>query len=441
MPRLRSKSAQAATSSARACAPDTTQESGIPGAKTRGNLIVHSDPNDVSIISAGRDIIYANFDVAGPGMLEVSAGRNLYQADKGSFTSIGPVANGDTRPGASIAMLAGVGASGPDYNALASRYLDPAIWPRRACRLPISRARSPRPMRTELAAWLKERHGFVGLRCRGACLFRPAGAGAATHLPAPGVFRRTHRGWSRIQRHGQPRFLSICAAARCHRGAVPGRAQGNPIAATSPCSARPVCARLSGGDIQLLAPGRAVRHRCRRQVPAASSGLVTQGSGDIQIYSQGSILLGLSRIMTTFGGNILAWSAEGDINAGRGAKTTVIYTPPKRVYDKYGNVVLSPQVPSTGAGIATLNPIPEVLPGDIDLIAPLGTIDAGEAGIRVSGNVNLAALQIVNAANIQVQGTSSGIPTVQAPSISAALSTSNATAATQQTATPAQTPQ
>ncbi len=72
-------------------------------------------------------------------------------------------------------------------------------------------------------------------------------------------------------------------------------------------------------------------------------------------------------------------------------------------------------------------------------IAPRGTIDAGEAVIRVSGNVNLAALQILNAANIQVQGTSSGIPTVQAPSISAALSTSNATAATQQAAAPAQT--
>ncbi|MDH2384898.1 filamentous hemagglutinin family protein [Bradyrhizobium sp. CER78] len=48
-----------------------------------------------------------------------------------------------------------------------------------------------------------------------------------------------------------------------------------------------------------------------------------------------------------------------------------------------------------------------------DLVAPLGTIDAGEAGIRVLGNVNLAALQVVNAANIQVQGTSTGVPTVQ----------------------------
>jgi hypothetical protein len=106
----------------------------------------------------------------------------------------------------------------------------------------------------------------------------------------------------------------------------------------------------------------------------------------------------------------------------RGSKTTVLYTPPKRTYDIYGNIALAP---SSGAGIATLNPIPSVRPGDIDLIAPFGTIDAG---IRVSGNVNLAALQIVNAANISVQGTSSGIPTVQAPSISAALSSSNATA-------------
>jgi hypothetical protein len=172
--------------------------------------------------------------------------------------------------------------------------------------------------------------------------------------------------------------------------------------------------------------------------PGADAGLITQGEGNIQIYSEESIVLGLSRVMTTFGGDILAWSNEGDINAGRGSKTTVIFTPPKRTYDNYGNVTLAPQVPSTGAGIATLNPIPDVPPGDIDLIAPLGTIDAGEAGIRVSGNVNLAALQIVNAANITVQGTATGIPTVQAPSISASLTTSNATAATQQTGLPSQ---
>src|SRR5262249_41463374 len=158
------------------------------------------------------------------------------------------------------------------------------------------------------------------------------------------------------------------------------------------------------------------------------------GSGDIDVYSQGSIALGLSRVFTTFGGNIVMWSAEGDINAGRGAKTSVVYTPPRRTYDNYGNVALAPTVPSSGAGIATLNPIPEVPPGDIDLIAPLGTIDAGEAGIRVSGNVNLAALQVLNAANIQVQGTATGIPVVQPPNVSGALTASNAAGAAAQQA-------
>ncbi len=138
--------------------------------------------------------------------------------------------------------------------------------------------------------------------------------------------------------------------------------------------------------------------------PGANAGLITQGEGNIDIYSEGSILLGESRIMTTFGGNILAWSATGDINAGKGSKTTTIFTPPKLVYDDYGNVTTSPSAPSAGAGIATLDPIAGTAPGDVDLIAPEGIIDAGEAGIRVSGNVNLAALQVVNAANIPGAG-------------------------------------
>jgi len=191
-----------------------------------------------------------------------------------------------------------------------------------------------------------------------------------------------------------------------------------------------------GGDISILAPGgRTLVGIDGGFNPGPGSGVMTQGEGDINIYALGSILMGQSRVFTTFGGNILGWSAAGDINAGRGSKTTVVYTPSRRTYDSVGNVTLSPQAPSTGAGIATLNPIPEVPPGDIDLIAPLGTIDAGEAGIRVSGNVNLAALRVVNAENIQVQGKAVGIPVVAAVNVAAL---SNASAAASQAATAAQ---
>ena len=45
-------------------------------------------------------------------------------------------------------------------------------------------------------------------------------------------------------------------------------------------------------------------------------------------------------------------------------------------------------------------------------------------------------MQIVNAANIQAQGTITGVPVIQVPNIGALTTASNATAATQQAALP-----
>lgn len=105
-------------------------------------------------------------------------------------------------------------------------------------------------------------------------------------------------------------------------------------------------------------PGRWPDIRHRGAAPPSTAGVITQGAGDIQLYSLDSILLGQSRIMTTFGGSIMGWSAAGDINAGRGSKTTVVYTPPRRVYDNWGNVSLSPSVPSTWCGDRHAKPDP-----------------------------------------------------------------------------------
>ena len=63
--------------------------------------------------------------MAGPGLLDVVAGRNLVQEDRASIVSVGPL-RGDKRPGADIAITAGAGSAGPDYDALGKRYLDPA---------------------------------------------------------------------------------------------------------------------------------------------------------------------------------------------------------------------------------------------------------------------------------------------------------------------------
>ncbi|UZE47073.1 filamentous hemagglutinin family protein [Rhodopseudomonas sp. P2A-2r] len=402
--------------------------------QTKSNLIVHSSETDVSIISAGRDIIFSSFAVAGPGTLEISAGRNILMENRASVTSLGAYSPSDSRPGASILLQAGVGASGPDYAKLAALYLDPANLAVTGVPLAEQKGKVARTYEKELVDWLKERHGFAGTVEQALAYFN------ALKPEQWGIFLRTvyfaelREGGREYNDPTSARFNSYLRGRAVIATLFPGNDYDGDITMFGGAGVR----TLFGGSIQMLTPGGSQVIGVEGQVPPASAGLVTQGSGDIQLYSKGSILLGLSRIMTTFGGDILAWSAEGDINAGRGSKTTVLYTPPKRTYDLYGNVTLAPQVPSSGAGIATLNPIAEVKAGDIDLIAPLGTIDAGEAGIRVSGNLNMVAPQILNAANIQVQGKSTGIPTVQAPSISAALATSNATAATQQTPTPNQ---
>jgi len=72
--------------------------------------------------------------------------------------------------------------------------------------------------------------------------------------------------------------------------------------------------------------------------------------------------------------------------------------------------------------------------GDVDLIAPVGTIDAGDAGIRSAGNINISALTVLNAANISAGGVTSGAPTVVAPNIAGLSVASTASAAASATA-------
>ncbi|GJG96816.1 filamentous haemagglutinin family protein [Cupriavidus pauculus] len=533
----------------------------IDTSSLRGNLIVHNSADDISVISAGRDILGGTFYVAGPGLMEVTAGRDLYLADKGELKSIGQVVNvraGDRASGAGIAVAAGVGARGLDglgFQAFAARYLDPANqadpgrpladqpgkavttyggkltlgdWLRAEFDYKGSEADAPaflaakqgeldlardqkqasgtgatsRDLQREfglvsqlhLVNWLTDRFG--GANGLGLHFDAATGDARAFFAALPPEQQRAYLRnvyYAELKASGReyndvggPRAGSYlrgreAIATLLPNGASLGNATGegaydgdltmfssakyymdasNPTFTTRPRAGVKYLTKAQwvaggsqanvpyfdvldsgihtdfGGDVSILTPGgRTLVGVDGGFVPGEGSGVLTQGSGEIQMYARDSILLGQSRIFTTFGGNILGWSAQGDINAGRGSKSTVVYTPQRRVYDDFGRVTLSPTTPNTGAGIATLNPIAEVPPGDIDLIAPLGTIDAGEAGIRVSGNVNLAALRVVNAENIQVQGKATGIPVVAAVNVGALT---NASAAASQAANAAQ---
>jgi filamentous hemagglutinin len=68
------------------------------------------------------------------------------------------------------------------------------------------------------------------------------------------------------------------------------------------------------------------------------------------------------------------------------------------------------------------------------LIAPSGVVDAGDAGIRASGNLSISATRVLNAGNITVGGKSSGVPTTSTPSVAGIASASSAAGAAENAA-------
>jgi hypothetical protein len=68
------------------------------------------------------------------------------------------------------------------------------------------------------------------------------------------------------------------------------------------------------------------------------------------------------------------------------------------------------------------------------LFAPIGKVDAGDAGIGSQGDVLIAAQQVIGADNIDVGGISIGIPVTTGVSAGVASAGASATAATDNSA-------
>lgn len=181
----------------------------------------------------------------------------------------------------------------------------------------------------------------------------------------------------------------------------------------------------AGGDIEMFAPGGVINaglaNTGQFRKDAAQLGVITIDGGSIRAYSRGDFLVNASRVFTLGGGDILIWSSEGNIDAGKGAKTAASTPPPQLKVDRDGKFTLDITQSIQGSGIGVLLAKEGVVPGDVDLIAPRGEVNAGDAGIRVAGNLNIAALRVVGADNIRVGGVSVGVPVVQTSSLAAGL--------------------
>ncbi|MBV8276067.1 MAG: filamentous hemagglutinin family protein [Verrucomicrobia bacterium] len=411
---------------------------------------------DVSVISAGRDILFANVDIYGPGNLEVSAGRNITQAgqENGSVVEgvldskglLGTARAQNPNGGAGIITLVGVGSAGPDWSAFENLYLNPANLANSSELLIDQPGKVVQTYQDELYAWLKKYFQYTGSEANQLTYFK------SLSVPQQGVFLLQKVYFNELDQSGveyntptSPFYQTYVRGEEAIRTLFPSvDAQGRKIsyngtltmfsqfstAATLPGVYDSSILTEFGGGITIVNPGGQTLVGAEGVIPGSTAGILTEGSGDINIYSEGSVLLGLARILTTFGGNIVIWSQEGDINAGKGSKGTVIFAPIGVSYDEFADLTLSPTVPSTGAGIGTLAPIPDVPPGNVDLVAPNGVIDLGEAGLRASGNANLAARVIINAANISVAGKVTGIPTIVGPNVASVTAANNVAGAT-----------
>jgi Filamentous haemagglutinin family outer membrane protein len=126
---------------------------------------------------------------------------------------------------------------------------------------------------------------------------------------------------------------------------------------------------------------------------------------------------------------VLMWSSNADLDGGRGSKTTLSAPALQVQFDQndYQTVDLSGFV--TGAGIATLQASKAAKASNLYLIAPRGIIDFGTAGVRSSGTAVFVAPVLANASNIQVQGSTTGLPVISVPNLGALTAGSNAGAA------------
>jgi filamentous hemagglutinin len=389
-----------------------------------GNLDLGNIIDNISSTTAAKSTTQAlagDIQINGPGVLEVMSGRNLDLGTGANFTngtgvgltSIGNIRNPNLPfDGADIIALAGVSAadgkgaasglanSSLDFKGFINKYL---------------------PVGTKLdSAYLKK----LGIDSRFAGLTSEQEAIAALEKFYQ-ILRDTGRAATKKGNYktGENAVLALFGK---NKPAGDILTQAREIRTTT------------GGAISLGSAGGGVT---MASVifgnPLTPPGIVTEYGGAISTFTHKDVSIGQARIFTLRGGDITMWSTKGNIAAGTSPKT-VVTAPPTRVVIDIPSADVQTDLGglATGGGIGSLASVEGVKEATVDLIAPKGFVDAGDAGIRATGNLNIAAQVVLNASNISVGGKTTGAApaAASAPSVSAVTSASNSTTAA---ATPA----
>jgi len=422
---------------------------------------------DITQVKAGRDlrfdalidgdgIVQANdkqIELGGPGQLQIQAGRNISLGGSKGINTIGNTKNAalSVAGGAGIDVLAGL--SGPvDYAGFINKYF--AIGSDYLNKLTLiddngNDALASLPPESKLR-FLQSLPDASKQPLLLSALFNEIKQSAAAAASAPESERKA------LYQQGFDAIATLFPATAWMQEVeqrmeqLPSNSYKGDLSLVFS-----QIKTLAGGGINLVVPGGSVNVGLAGIVGGISKdadelGVVAQQTGDVSAFSLGDFNVNQSRVFTMGGGDIAIWSSKGNIDAGKGAKSAISAPAPISSVDSKGNIItIFPPIVS-GSGIQTINPqnktqkpgncslhystscIPAA-EGKVYLAAPVGIIDAGEAGIS-GGQVFLAATAVVGASNISSSGPAVGMPTaVTTPVVPSGAANAAASAAKQAT--------
>ena len=432
---------------------------------------------DITRLSAGRDIVFSTLrdtqgrqlsnasaiEIGGPGRAELGAGRNIDLGNAVGVVSRGSL-NNPFLPERGASLLLVAGSPGPDY----AGFID---W------LYSAPAPAPDALRIEFVsattAYLPPERGTLTVAV-------PEGTPVPAELtrfdlrPAIAGYVRSATGQSGLsdadayaafrtlpaaQQRPLVNALLFTAIRTSGRAAALSREFSDfdlgygAIERLFPASAKSPGGDINlffsqlrteqGGNIDLLAPAGLVNAGLANPGELSRSpgqlGIISAGGGSIRSMSSGDFLVNQSRVFTLGGGDILLWSSSGSIDAGRGARTATA-TPPPQILVRGDQIVLDTSNSVSGSGIGVLLGRSNIAPGDVDLYAPRGAIDAGDAGIRSSGRAFLFGERvIIPPGALSAAAGVTGAPAAATGAIGGLASTGSAAASATRTAEQAAT--
>ncbi len=360
--------------------------------------VQQTNPGDISVVEAGGSVLFptvrnvsggvlpnlSQFEVDGPGQFYVIAGKDVDLGASNGIVSVGRTRNPALPAGgADIMVMAGQSPT-PDYSAFITKYLvNEDTYHDQLAQYMKGLGSSDTTVAAFQALPLVQQRQFI-LEVFFSEL-RASGVDAATSKNYQRGFDAIATLFSKTGYDGDIKsFLSQITTT-------------------------------DGGNINLVVPGGLVNAGVAGSTTvnkkADQIGIVAARAGNIDAFVRDDFLVNSSRVFALDGGDILIWSSIGNIDAGKGAKTALSIPPPITTFDANGNAVVQFPAAISGSGIRGAVSTPGRKPGDVFLIAPVGVINAGDAGIGTAGNLTIAATAVLGADNIQVGGASVGVPT------------------------------